>query len=152
MIDAREPKNGDFVSYVEKLAKMPVGQVLPPASDDAFGHGAGRAGAGTPRQGGGARPAPAPPQGRDAEDARRAHKEMLEARREKLAGAGPAGREFAHQVSAVLRRVAAFATFAGIAMVALSFTDEPPFFAQPVLGIGLVVIGAVANRLSRKLA
>jgi hypothetical protein len=154
MIDAREPKNGDFVSYVENLSKMPVGQTLTSAADDAFGHGAGRGGAkaqgsaGPAASGPGHGASPMP----NAENAKRAIQEMLKARRERLGTAGPAGQEFSHQVAKVLSRVAAIATLAGIALVAMSFTDEPPFFADPVLGIGLVVMGAVANRLSRKLA
>jgi hypothetical protein len=154
MIDAREPKNGDFVSYVENLSKMPVGQSLPHAPDDAFGHGSG---------GGSAKaPGPAPGAGAqrgheaspilNAESAKRAIQELLKARSERLGTSGPAGHEFSHQVGRVLSRVAAIATLAGIALIAMSFSDSPPFFADPVLGIGLVVMGAVANRLSRKLA
>jgi hypothetical protein len=74
-------------------------------------------------------------------------------------GAGGEGREpapgqaqgpSAHAVARLLGTVAVVLTVAGLGLIALTFSGDAPF-VDPVLGFGLVVAGAVMNRLSRKL-
>jgi hypothetical protein len=51
----------------------------------------------------------------------------------------------------LIRRIAGFASFAGIALIVLSFAGDPPFFAHPVPGILLIAAGAFLRGLARKL-
>jgi hypothetical protein len=39
MIDSREPKDGDYASYVESLVNAPKAQQLPEAPSTGWGHG-----------------------------------------------------------------------------------------------------------------
>ena len=128
MIDSNEPRNGDFVTYVENLVRLPKGAGLPaegaspgqvPRDRPAAKAGSrwGRSGAGS-----------APP---DIEQLAR--------------GA-------ARTIGRVLGRVATFMLIAGIALLAISFADNPPFHVDPMLGIFLAVGGALLRRLAAKAA
>jgi hypothetical protein len=159
MIDAREPKDGDYASYVESMVNAPKAQKLPaepPA--DAWGRQAGgqppradqgpaatRSGAGSAQQRLPRTPAPGAQHG----EARRHVHETLEARLEQLRLALPDAS--AGGLAQLLRRAATFASVIGIALVVLSFSNDPPFFANPGFGMLLVVLGAVLRRVAKNL-
>lgn len=159
MIDAREPKDGDYASYVESLVNAPAS---PPPSRAARPGARGRHAA---------RTAP----GTQTEDARPGQS----SRRAALPGAPAAGSPgtggadgsqpdpsveaglqqlrqafpgaTVESVGQLLQRAAGFATIAGGALILLSFSDAPPFFASPALGMLLIVAGFGMRGLARKL-
>lgn len=168
MIDSSEPKDGDYVRYVESLVNAPKAQQLQEVQSTGWGHGAdagttrdavpGAAPGRFPRQAaradaGATRPdaGGAPPDAGETRPHRGSgplHADSLEARLEQLRRTLPATSPgLPHQ----MRRIAGFATFAGIALIALSFADAPPFFAHPAPGILLVAAGAFLRRFARKL-
>lgn len=185
MIDASEPKDGDYVRYVEALVNAPKAQQLQETSAGGWGHGAeapergrgGTAGAaagqptgqqstGTtaqrfPRQvaypdAGATRPDAGharPDAGTTRPEPGSAHSpgESLEARLQQLQRLQATLAASPGALPQLLRRIAGFASFAGIAMILLSFTDDPPFFAHPVPGILLIAVGAFLRGLPRKL-
>jgi hypothetical protein len=187
MIDSREPKDGDYASYVESLVSAPKAQQIPETPPTGWGHGGGAGapgaapgalpgdpagavpggfprqaagphagatrpdatrldGGATRREAGGARPTAGAT--RPDASAGPLDGESLEMRLERLRRALPvASAGLPH----LLRRIAGFATFAGIALIALSFSEDPPFFAHPFGGILLITAGAFLRRLARKL-
>ena len=74
--------------------------------------------------------------------------ESLEMRLERLRRTLP---EASAGLPRLMRRIAGFASFAGIALIVLSFAGNPPFFAHPVAGILLIAAGAFLRGLARKL-
>ena len=154
MIDAREPKNGDYASYLEGLVGKAPGAV--PAGRPLL-RGPGRD-PGARRRGGaaGSPDAAVRPSGADS---RRAAAEGAQAAIGAANGAGgrqagiergPAGMGRPMPVTGALRQAALFSTMAGIALIGLSLLDDPPFFADAGLGILLVAVGAFINRFVRK--
>lgn len=194
MIDSREPKDGDYASYVESLVNAPKAQQLPEAPSTGWGHGGDAAAPGSlpgvlpgeapgavpgrfPRQA--ARPDAAanrPDAGATRPDASRLDggatrrdagagrqhagatrpdaggspldAESLEMRLERLRRTLPVA---SAGLPRLFRRIAGFASFAGIALIVLSFAGNPPFFAHPVPGILLIAAGAFLRGLARKL-
>lgn len=197
MIDSREPKDGDYASYVESLVNAPKAQQLPEAPSTGWGHGGDAAAPGAlpgeapgavpgrfPRQAarpdsGATRPdagATRPDAGATRPDANRldggATRRDAGAGRQHAgatrpdAGAGPLDAESLEMrlerlrrtlpaasagLPRLFRRIAGFASFAGIALIVLSFAGNPPFFAHPVPGILLIAAGAFLRGLARKL-
>lgn len=130
MIDAREPKNGDYARYVEELVNATATGATPTAPSPA------------------ARPASPRPLRGSAPDAR---PDGPLPRQPRAKGAErqspPEPGELAH----VLRRVAGIASFIGLALILLSLTDMAPFFADPAFGMLLLAAGIFINRFARKL-
>jgi len=182
MIDAREPKNGDFATYVESLVRLPTEQKLhAPAPGAVQTRRESRASAAAHGSG-----APHTAWGRHAADPAAALEKLPEALRRVLGartgtspaaqggagpgtqggagpttqgGAGPTTQggaglpdEMAKPFARALSRIAGIAVIAGLSILAMSFGQDPPFFADPVLGIGLIVGGALAHRASGKIA
>lgn len=164
MIDAREPKNGDYASYVESLVNSPDSR--PPTratAPGARGRRAARAAAGA-RAGdaktGDARPAQ-PPRRAALPGAPAAGSlwgnsangplpdPSVEAGLQQLRQAFPGATM--ESVGQLLQRAASFATIAGGALILLSFSDDPPFFASPALGMLLIVAGFGMRGLARRL-
>lgn len=183
MIDSREPKDGDYASYVESLVNAPQAQQLPDAPSTGWGHGGNAAFQGDasealpgavpgrfPRQAAGPDAGATRPDAmrldggatrRDAGEGRHGagatrpdagasphDGDSLEMRLERLRRTLPAA---SAGLPRLVRRIAGFASFAGIALIALSFTGNPPFFAHPVPGILLIAAGAFLRGLARKL-
>ena len=121
MLETGEPKDGDFARYVERLVHAPTGS-KPPA-------------AGTPPQ------LPA--------EAGAAAKRPTPA--EALAAARRSLDTVRRSAANLLAKAAVAATFAGVALLVISFADGPPALVDPGLGVGLLIAGFVANRLSGKL-
>ena len=168
MMDAREPKDGDFVTYVENLVRLPTAQGMQPpssvatpergdtakdrASQSAWGHAGGMQ-AGIERL---PEPVRKVLEAKDGNAAKQVLQAVLQARRASAAKsrsqAGQSHADPSDSASRTIGQVATIATILGIALIALSFAPDAPFFADPVLGITLLVAGAIARRLSRKLA
>ena len=135
MIDAREPKNGDYARYVEELVNAGAAPPAPPQA-----------------------PPQAPPRAPQPASARPARGSTPDARtggplprqprtQEAERQSPPEPGEFAH----VLRRVAGITSFIGLALILLSLTDMAPFFADPAFGMLLLAAGIFLNRFARKL-
>lgn len=140
MIDAREPRNGDYASYVENLVDQSARALSAPRSpgrDPGARKRASRRSAAQATSPAGGAPAGLPAGG------------ML-GNQPGTGLPGPDSFEAAAAgVAGALRRAAAVATVAGIALIGLSMLDDPPFFAEPGLGILLIAIGAFINRFAR---
>jgi len=131
VIDSSEPKDGDFVTYVEKLVRLPAGARLPaegasPGEVTRDRPNRGRLGQvirTSPSRPGGGRPA--------------AHIEQ-------------GAREVVRKVARILGRVATFMLVVGIALIAIAFVDDPPFHVDPMVGVFLAVGGGLVRRLTAK--
>lgn len=156
MIDTREPKNGDFATYVENLTRVrPVDTVGPVQRVDAV-----------------AAPGSVPTRREARERAAQAARVASAAIGSGLSNLpnlwgrsatkpGAATGQSPHAsppaatlkpnalISRLLARVAAFLFVGGLAMFVLSSADVP--FASPELGLALIVLGVVAFNLARKL-
>lgn len=140
MLETGEPKDGDFARYVERLVHPPTGS-KPPA-------------AGAPPQPA-AMPSAARPVAAVRPGAQAAGQQGAAANRSTPAEALAAARRGLDTVrrsaANLLAKAAVAATFAGVALLVISFADGPPALADPRLGIGLLIAGLVARRLSGKL-
>lgn len=136
MLETGEPKDGDFARYVERLVHPPTGAKPPDAA------GASRSPALPPA----ARPTAVAQAGVHAGAAaeRPTPAEALAAARRSL-------ETVRRSAANLLAKAAVAATFAGVALLVISFADGPPALADPTLGVGLLIAGFVANRLSGKL-
>lgn len=134
MIDSSEPKDGDFVAYVEKLVRLPAG-ARPPAE--------------------GASPGEVT---RDQPDRGRLARRIRTPDSRPGGGGGPAAHieqathDVVRKVARVLGRVATLMLVAGIALTAIAFADHPPFHVDPMVGVVLAVGGALVRRLTAKAA
>ena len=180
MIDSREPKDGDFVEYVDKLVRMPRGATHPmaggapgevaretkPSLDgpNALIEGLRRILIERTRTPGGGDNTRTPsggdtawgPGGRDAtaSPAPGAKPAPLAPRTiaaPQRARAGAAN-EAAVAISRTMRRIASLAIFAGVVLLAMSFADDPPLEIDPIVGIALLVGAAVLKRIAKGIA
>lgn len=188
MLDAREPKNGDFATYVENLTRHPPTQH--PMGGEAPKHSAGHHGGPAPgaaapggeklksalrawSHGRAKTPDPHPPAQQAAAQAATQPTAQAVAQASRSAPA-PANPPAASQrvegadpmagvppeavasarasLAKLLERASAIATFVGIAMIATSFADDPPFFSDPLVGVALLFFAGIANRIKRSLA
>ena len=155
MIDTREPKNGDFATYVENLTRVrPVDTVGPVQRLDAV-----------------AAPGSVPTRRETRERAAQAARNTAAAIGSGIsnlpnlwgrsaAAPGAASGPSHHApppaatlkpnatISRLLARAAAFAFVGGLAMFVLSSADVP--FASPELGLALIVLGVIAFNMARK--
>ncbi len=162
MIDSNEPKDGDFVRYVDDLVRMPRGAAHPmvggapgevardnkPSLDgpNALIEGLRRilvertrtpgSGDATASPTPGAKPAPIAPR-------------TIPAPQRARSGAA---NEAAVTISRAIRRIASLAIFAGVVLLAMSFADDPPLAVDPIVGIALLVGAAVLKRISKGIA
>lgn len=159
MIDAREPKNGDFVAYVEQFVRLPQGMVVPPelrSPGQVLGRGGFVELAKRLERG------PAP---RAIEPAGNAWGHSPQGRTPARVGSAPrspaaAGppdieeiaRTAARALARLGRRFASILLLAGLALIALSFADQDFIPIDPVPGVGLVAAGAILRRIASKVA
>ena len=161
MIDSNEPKNGDFVTYVEKLVRLPPGARLP-----AQGASPGEVTSDRPNRGrlaqmirtsvaragdagGRAQSATAAQSARTAEGTSAASAWGHGGGRP-AAYVEQAAREVVRTVARVLGRVATVMLVVGIGLVAIAFADDPPFRVDPMVGVILAVAGGLIKRLAGK--
>lgn len=130
MIDSSEPKDGDFVAYVERLVRLPEGARLP-AQDPAPGQVSRR----KPQDDGMVRTI------RDAP-----------ARAPRGAQIDETVRDAVRAIARILGRVATVMLIAGIGLLAISFADDPPFHVDPMAGAVLAVAGGLVRRLAARAA
>lgn len=151
MIDSREPKNGDFASYVEGLSGHPPGEV--PSGMRARKIGRDPMARARPLRG---------PLAESLRARANSARSRTEASEHQAAGAQPPGAGDpragdaarpldAPGADAPMRTAARIATVAGIVLFGLSLLDDPPYFADPAAGILLLVAGAILRRIARKL-
>lgn len=158
MIDAGEPKDGDYVRYLDALTNASTSQAAEGLAPGRAAEAAARRSARRARAAGTApghvQPPPAQPAkttgGRPKAEQARQLQETLDARLNQLRNALPdaSGSGPAHFV----RQAGRFAFIAGIALIVLSFTDHAPFFADPVTGLVLIASSAFLKRLARTLS
>ena len=160
MLDAREPKNGDFASYVENLAPLP-GQHDTPAK-------APSAAAAAPARRRPARGEPAAAQapgagaawGHQAKDGLHGAAERVEEIFQKLQSSAHKGEQPSAEVIAsarrmlatLLGRIATGAGIVGVVLIGASLVDETLPFADPSVGVFLLILAAVTGRIARKVA
>lgn len=161
MIDASEPKDGDFVRYVETMVRLPAGVKLP---DQGEGPGStvrmGRRERALQKLRAAATEAP-----RAADLARSASRDGQWGRAVEQAPA--MGRHGAHRPGSAtnieqaaqqavrvllvaVRRIGTVMLIAGAALLAISFADEPPFGANPMPGFALMFAGALMRGLAAR--
>ncbi|MCL4747500.1 MAG: hypothetical protein KJZ83_19105 [Burkholderiaceae bacterium] len=174
MIDSNEPKDGDFVRYVDDLMRMPRGvapvmggrspgeaardtktllaspktlieglrKVLVEAQRVQAQRGGTQGAGGADSSAPGAKPAPLAPHKMPAPH-------TMSAPRRARAGTATSA---AAGISRAISRVASFAIFAAVVLLAMSFADDPPLEIDPFVGIALLVGAAVLKRVSRGIA
>lgn len=161
MIDASEPKDGDFVRYVESMVRLPAGVRLP---DQSEGPGStmrvSRRERAMQKMRAAASEAP-----RAADLARSAGREgqwgpsVEQAPASGRSGAQRPGfttniEQAAQQAVRVLliavRRIGTVMLVAGAALLAISFADESPLGANPIPGFALMFAGALMRGLAAR--
>ena len=176
MIESNEPRDGDFVRYVDELMRRSPGAPLPQAPGPGEVVPAARGEREsllqtlrdvlTNRAGAPPRTGTPPPAGSGPDSARLPAPERAQAPATARSPApmqprtvpssartraGGASAESA-MVARVLARIASIASFAGVVLLAMSFADEPPVPIDPIVGIALLAGAAVVRRIARGLA
>jgi len=161
MLDAREPKNGDFASYVENLAPLPGQNDKPATAPSAAAPAPTRA---RRARGEPAAPAQAPGAGaawgHQAKDGPHGAAGRVEEIFQKLQSAAnkaepPSPEVIAsarRMLSTLLGRIATGAGIVGVVLIGASLLEEPLPFADPSVGVFLLILAAVAGRIARKVA
>ncbi|MEK9774706.1 MAG: hypothetical protein VW339_00915 [Quisquiliibacterium sp.] len=152
LVDAREPKNGDFVKYVEQFVQLPQGvsasdaaPPLPPSSGIGAGGDWGNSGTGKAekrRSEPVSMPRPLRKPERGAQQASPGAGQTFDLEAEML-------RAF-DKLASSIPGISSLLIFAGIGLLALSFSSFKPFPLDPEPGIGLLIVGLVLRRLARK--
>lgn len=156
MLDPQEPKNGDFATYVENLARHPREQRLqeldhagPARTHDkgdpaAWGRGAD----------GAARDAAHNAAQDAAQDARQRAAKAVENALRKLRNAqhdaGPGAESAASAVRRFAGLVSTIMTVVGLVILVSGLLDDPPPFAHPFVGVALLVAARVVARIFKK--
>lgn len=172
MIDSGEPRDGDFVRYVDELTRRPPGASLPqaPGPGEVVPPARGEREsllqtlrdvltnrAGTPPSAGSDQASaglPAPPRTTSRAPASAHPPAPLQPRpvpssaRTRAGNTGPD----AAMVGRVLTRLASIAIFAGVVLLAMSFAEDPPVPIDPIVGVALLAGAAIVKRIARGLA